>query len=120
MDEAPSPPPLDIVMNKRLPAHGLDGLGIEKHVLLGSHLPARQGNPDKAVSVDRSAPKLETVLEWTTIRETEGNIRGWLGPNNRRVTSESSRRWASAKGAVAILLTASFVLLVLSAAICSG
>jgi hypothetical protein len=119
MDEAPSPPPLDCVMNTRMPARSADGLAIEERVPLDSLPPSRQDIPEEAASVDRLAPKLEKVLEWTTTRKTEDNIRGWHGPNNRSVTSDSSRRWASAKGAVAILLTASFVLLVLSAAICS-
>ena len=89
MDEAPSPPPLEFIMNKRMPVHGVNSLDIEERVPLDSHPPSRQGNADEAASVDRSAPNLETALVWRTSRKKEDNIRGWLGPNNRRVTSDS-------------------------------
>ena len=117
MDEAHSPPPLDFVTNRRMPVNGVNGLDIEKRAPFDSQLPTRKGNPDEAASIDCSAPKLETALEGSTSRKTEYDIRGWLGPNHRSVPSDSSRRWASAEGAVALFLTASFVLLVLSAAI---
>lgn len=120
MNEAPSPAPLDFVIDKRMPGLGVDGLDMEKRVPLDSQPPSRPGNPDEAASVDRSAPTLETALEGTTSRKTEDDLKGWLGPNHRRVPSDSSRRWASAKRTVAILLMGSFVLLVLSAAISSG
>jgi len=78
------------------------------------------GDGQDLPGLDDRVPLEVHPLEWGNSRTNEEGLRASLGQKKRGSTPLTSCRWISAKTAVAALAMAAFVMVVLTALLCSG